>query len=127
MPWWGWLLSVLAVLAGAGLLASWTLRRSARGRAFLALSTKQKLRFGKALLKDSSVPWPARLALILLVAYLALPFDIVPDFIPVVGQADDVAVVLVVVCVLVLSIPRERFEAALRSATGGDDDSVSGE
>jgi uncharacterized membrane protein YkvA (DUF1232 family) len=124
MPWWGWLLSVLAVLAGAGLLASWTLRRGARGRAFLALSTKQQLRFGKALLKDSGVPWPARLAIILLLAYLALPFDIVPDFIPVLGQADDIAVVLVVVCVLVLSIPRERFEAALRTATGAAADSV---
>ncbi len=37
-----------------------------------------------------------RVRLVLLLAYLALPVDLVPDFIPVVGYADDaVAVVLV--------------------------------
>jgi uncharacterized membrane protein YkvA (DUF1232 family) len=33
------------------------------------------------------------LLLLALLAYLALPFDLVPDFIPVAGQLDDVLIV----------------------------------
>jgi uncharacterized membrane protein YkvA (DUF1232 family) len=37
-----------------------------------------------------------RAALILLVAYLLFPIDLVPDFFPVIGYADDVLVVAIV-------------------------------
>jgi uncharacterized membrane protein YkvA (DUF1232 family) len=47
----------------------------------------------KRLLRDPRVPRRAKVAVALLVAYLALPFDVVPDFIPVVGQLDDVILV----------------------------------
>jgi uncharacterized membrane protein YkvA (DUF1232 family) len=39
--------------------------------------------------------WP-KLLLAVLVGYLELPFDLVPDFIPVAGQLDDVLVVALV-------------------------------
>jgi uncharacterized membrane protein YkvA (DUF1232 family) len=39
------------------------------------------------------LPRGVRLALWLLVGYLALPFDVVPDFLPVIGYADDVVAV----------------------------------
>lgn len=42
---------------------------------------------------DQSVPRGVRLRLWLLFAYLAFPIDVVPDFIPVLGYADDVIVV----------------------------------
>ena len=35
------------------------------------------------------VPRRRKLALVLLAGYLAIPLDLVPDFIPVVGQLDD--------------------------------------
>jgi uncharacterized membrane protein YkvA (DUF1232 family) len=38
------------------------------------------------------VPLRARLPLLALIVYLALPLDIVPDFIPVIGQLDDVLI-----------------------------------
>ncbi len=82
----------------------------------MALSTRAKIRFGRLLLEDAQVPVAAKLALLLLVGYLALPFDLIPDFLPVIGQLDDVAVVLITVGVLVVAIPRERFEAALGKA-----------
>jgi uncharacterized membrane protein YkvA (DUF1232 family) len=43
----------------------------------------------RRLLGDPRVPRPTKLLLGLLVLYLALPLDLVPDFIPVAGQLDD--------------------------------------
>ena len=45
------------------------------------------------LLRDERVPRRRKLLFVALVGYLALPFDLVPDFIPVAGQLDDVLVV----------------------------------
>jgi uncharacterized membrane protein YkvA (DUF1232 family) len=47
------------------------------------------------LAKDPSQPRAVRIRLGLLLAYLALPIDLVPDFVPVLGYADDVIVVLI--------------------------------
>ena len=41
----------------------------------------------------SARPRRAKIALSLLIPYLALPFDLVPDFIPVAGQLDDAILV----------------------------------
>jgi uncharacterized membrane protein YkvA (DUF1232 family) len=46
--------------------------------------------------KDRTLPRGVRTRLVLLLVYLALPIDLVPDFIPVVGYADDVIVVVLV-------------------------------
>jgi uncharacterized membrane protein YkvA (DUF1232 family) len=55
----------------------------------------------KRLLGDPRVPRRRKLLLAVLVGYLALPFDLVPDFIPVAGQLDDaLAVALVLRAVL---------------------------
>ena len=48
------------------------------------------------LLRDGRVPRRHKLLLAGLLAYLALPFDLVPDFIPVAGQLDDVLVTAIV-------------------------------
>jgi uncharacterized membrane protein YkvA (DUF1232 family) len=45
------------------------------------------------LMSDPRVPRRRKLLLAGLVGYLALPFDLVPDFIPVAGQLDDALVV----------------------------------
>jgi uncharacterized membrane protein YkvA (DUF1232 family) len=48
------------------------------------------------LARDPTVPRRRRLALVAVAAYLASPIDLVPDFIPVAGQADDALLVAVV-------------------------------
>ena len=45
------------------------------------------------MLGDARMPRRYRAVVIALLGYLALPFDIVPDFIPVAGQLDDAVVV----------------------------------
>lgn len=50
----------------------------------------------RRLLADPRVPRRRKLLLGALAGYLALPFDLVPDFIPVAGQLDDAVVVALV-------------------------------
>ncbi len=51
------------------------------------------LRLLRRLAGDQSVPRGVRVRLWLLLAYLAIPIDVIPDFIPVLGQLDDALVV----------------------------------
>ncbi|GEP34051.1 hypothetical protein NSZ01_18190 [Nocardioides szechwanensis] len=51
------------------------------------------LRLLRRLATDPSLPRGVRWRIGLTVAYLAMPVDLVPDFLPVVGYADDVLVV----------------------------------
>lgn len=51
------------------------------------------IRLLRRLAGDPTLPRGVRIQLWLLLAYLAMPFDLVPDFIPVLGYADDAAVV----------------------------------
>lgn len=46
----------------------------------------------RRLIGDDQVPRRRKLVLLALVAYLSVPIDLVPDFIPVVGQLDDVLI-----------------------------------
>ena len=61
----------------------------------------------KRLLGDSRVPRRAKVALALLVPYLALPFDLVPDFIPLAGQLDDAILVAAAVAYVVRRAGRQ--------------------
>jgi uncharacterized membrane protein YkvA (DUF1232 family) len=51
------------------------------------------LRLVRRLAADRELPRGVRVRLWLLLAYLALPFDLIPDFLPVVGYADDAVIV----------------------------------
>jgi uncharacterized membrane protein YkvA (DUF1232 family) len=51
------------------------------------------LRLVRRLATDRTLPGAVRIRLWLLLAYLVSPLDLVPDFIPVIGYADDVVVV----------------------------------
>jgi uncharacterized membrane protein YkvA (DUF1232 family) len=64
----------------------------------------------KRLLGDPRVPQRAKLVLISLFVYLALPFDLIPDFIPVAGQLDDAILVAAVLAYVVRTAGREVVE-----------------
>lgn len=59
------------------------------------------------LVQDDRVPLLARLLPAPLLLYLALPIDLLPDFIPLIGQLDDVIVAAAVAWLLVHLIPAE--------------------
>ena len=64
----------------------------------------------KRLLGDPRVPRRAKVMLVALVGYLAMPFDLVPDFIPVAGQLDDAILVAAVLAYVVRTAGREVVE-----------------
>ena len=54
------------------------------------------IRLVKRLAADPDTPRGVRIRLALLLLYLAMPIDLIPDFIPVLGYADDAIVVALV-------------------------------
>ena len=54
------------------------------------------LRLLRRLAADRNLPWPVRARIVLLMVYLALPIDLIPDVIPVLGYADDAIIVTLV-------------------------------
>src|SRR5438309_11615169 len=119
MTWYEWLAIAAVACILVGIAAYRTLRATRRGRRFLALSTRAKLRFGRALLRDENVPWSAKAVLLVAIGYLALPLDLIPDFIPVLGQLDDILLVALAMIITIRLVPAATFEAALAQAECG--------
>jgi uncharacterized membrane protein YkvA (DUF1232 family) len=61
----------------------------------------------KRLLHDGRVPRRAKVALALVIPYLAMPFDLIPDFIPVIGLLDDALIVAAVIGYVARSAGRD--------------------
>ena len=65
--------------------------------------------FGR-LLRDPRVPRRSKVLVAALIPYLALPFDLIPDFIPVAGQLDDAILVAVAIGYVVRCAGRDIVE-----------------
>ncbi|MGI8578535.1 MAG: YkvA family protein [Nocardioidaceae bacterium] len=97
--WWA-----LALSLGAGIAVLWlvliaTLWIAQPGQPRLREMLRllpDVVRLLRRLAGDSTLPRGVRVRLWLLLGYLALPIDLVPDFIPVIGYADDAIVVVLV-------------------------------
>lgn len=76
------------------------------------------IRLTRRLAGDRSLPRAVRVRLWLLVGYLASPIDLVPDFVPVLGYADDAAIVAVILRTVVR---RAGPDAVTRHWPGTDD------
>jgi len=68
---------------------------------------KRELRVYQLVRKDARTPKPAKWLLGLAVGYALLPFDLIPDFIPVIGHLDDVIIVSALVIIALKLVPAE--------------------
>lgn len=66
-----------------------------------------ELKFYRRILGHKDTPFLAKCLLWLALAYLALPFDIIPDFIPVLGHLDDVIIIPLLIITALRLTPGE--------------------
>jgi uncharacterized membrane protein YkvA (DUF1232 family) len=78
------------------------------------------LRLLRRLACDPAVSRPARARLWLLLGYLAMPIDLVPDFVPVLGYADDA----IIVSLVLRSVVRHAGSPVVRRHWRGTDDGL---
>jgi uncharacterized membrane protein YkvA (DUF1232 family) len=124
--WW----RLLAGIA-AGLVAVWLIMLAVLWRAQRQQTDKTSIRDAlrlvpdvirllRRLASDQTLPRGVRFRLWLLLAYLISPIDLIPDFIPVIGYADDA----IVVAIAVRSVSRSAGPIALQRHWPGTPDGL---
>ena len=68
---------------------------------------KQELKVYKLILQDKRTPKSAKVFLWLAIGYALSPFDLIPDFIPVLGQLDDLIIVPALVIIALRLVPKD--------------------
>ena len=120
MSWWYGLLGVVAALL-AGWLALLIALVLVRPKGPLLREALRilpdLLRLLRRLAADRTLPRGVRVRLALLLAYLAVPIDLVPDFIPVLGYADDA----IIAAAVLRSVVRRAGLSAVRAHWPGTD------
>ncbi len=66
--------------------------------------------------KDPRVPWYAKVMMALTIGYAISPIDLIPDFIPVLGQIDDLIIVPAGIALVVKMIPKNVMEECRQKA-----------
>ncbi len=75
-------------------------------------SLKRELNIYHVLAKDVRTPRVAKWLLMGAVMYAVSPIDLIPDFIPILGQLDDLVILPILVGLALLLIPRDLKDEA---------------
>jgi uncharacterized membrane protein YkvA (DUF1232 family) len=75
-----------------------------------------------ALARDPRVPVQQKLVLGAVAGYLVFPIDIIPDFIPVLGQLDDLGVLIFGLDFFIRNAPKDVVEEHMSRIARNDDD-----
>ncbi|MGB9685561.1 MAG: YkvA family protein [Rectinema subterraneum] len=81
---------------------------------------KRRLRFRVSIVyylaKSGQLPRSTKVLAALTIGYLVSPIDLIPDFIPVLGQLDDLLIVPLLVGLTLRSVPRPLVREAAKKA-----------
>jgi uncharacterized membrane protein YkvA (DUF1232 family) len=119
--WWDLLIGVAAalLLAWLALVIALVIVRPRGGLLREALRLlPDVLRLVRRLAADQTLPRGVRVRLGLLLVYLAVPIDLIPDFVPVLGYADDA----IIVTAVLRGVVRRAGLDAVRAHWPGTDD-----
>jgi uncharacterized membrane protein YkvA (DUF1232 family) len=119
--WWDLVIGIVAavLLMWLALVVALLVARPRGGQLREALRLLPDVfRLVRRLAADNTLPRGVRIRLGLLLAYVAFPIDLIPDFIPVLGYADDA----IVVTVVLRSVVRRAGLDAVRAHWPGTDD-----
>lgn len=72
-----------------------------------AKGLKTRLRVYRLIFKDKRTPLASKLLLGAAIGYTLMPFDIIPDFIPVIGHIDDLIIVPLLLALAMRLVPEE--------------------
>jgi uncharacterized membrane protein YkvA (DUF1232 family) len=90
------------------------------GRMVIKLPTYARVVWG--IVRDPRTPMGLKGLLMAALAYVVLPVDLIPDAIPILGQADDLTVLLLVLDLFIQNAPAEvRAEHTTRAKNGTAD------
>ena len=64
----------------------------------------------RKILKDERTPLLPKILLWIALGYLLMPFDIIPDFIPILGQLDDILLVTLLIYISIKLIPKDLID-----------------
>ena len=83
-----------------------------------AISNRLKREFEvyRLVVKHPETPLLGKALLGLAVAYLLMPFDLIPDFIPVLGQLDDVVIIPLLIILALRIIPAHIIQTCREQA-----------
>jgi uncharacterized membrane protein YkvA (DUF1232 family) len=124
--WSDWWLIPMSVIAGVVLIwaalivALWFVKPDDVGVRDAMRLLPDLLRLLKRLASDPTMPRGIRVRLALLLGYLALPIDLIPDFVPVLGYADDA----IIVAFVLRSVARRAGPEALAKHWPGTPDGL---
>lgn len=82
----------------------------------------QELQVYREVIADARTPFLGRLLLGAAIGYLLMPFDLIPDAIPVLGQLDDLLIVPGLVWLGLRLVPDEIYQQARQRVRGDQAD-----
>jgi uncharacterized membrane protein YkvA (DUF1232 family) len=111
---------ILSLAGAIPVKLSSTSRYLRMGRMVIKLPTYARVVWG--MVRDPRTPLGLKGLLLAALAYVVLPVDLIPDVIPIIGQADDLTVLLLVLDMFIQNAPPEvRAEHTTRAKNGTAD------
>ncbi len=82
----------------------------------IAARLKSELVFYQRLMRHPQTPLLAKFCLWLAIGYLLMPFDLIPDFLPVIGQLDELVIIPFLVFLAIKLTPDAVLQACRNEA-----------
>ena len=115
-----WMLLPLIPLSAFLFLAYKVAQTRRRARHFLMLTRIERLRFARLVLAEREIPVVSRILVAIAAGYLALPVDLIPDFIPILGHADDFLFVTALLALVQRTLTPCEAEMLIRRARAAE-------